>query len=259
MNTEPQPISPSPDDPELAHQLEALAAENQALKQKFLTDQLAEEVKEKVSVWAGDAFKITISLTALMGVVIIALAYGVIQHQARQTAALEAQKIAKEETQALVKQIILEDVRGEAVNEVRQQLTQEKSWIVKKIAENVKQELRQDPELLARMYDISRDATKNGKKLDKEGFFVVAGSATSKESLAFEKKIAEQANLKTLICSSASGGRFVLLLSQDSGKFLLPLNEANRVLQEAQKIDILKKNQMFTLPNSKIFFTCAKS
>ncbi|MFM8295782.1 MAG: hypothetical protein ACKN9E_14710, partial [Microcystaceae cyanobacterium] len=150
MNTEPQPISPSPDDPELAHQLEALAAENQALKQKFLTDQLAEEVKEKVSVWAGDAFKITISLTALMGVVIIALAYGVIQHQARQTAALEAQKIAKEETQALVKQIILEDVRGEAVNEVRQQLTQEKSWIVKKIAENVKQELRQDPELLAR-------------------------------------------------------------------------------------------------------------
>ncbi|MFM7575556.1 MAG: hypothetical protein ACKO5Q_01225, partial [Microcystaceae cyanobacterium] len=211
MNTEPQPISPSPDDPELAHQLEALAAENQALKQKFLTDQLAEEVKEKVSVWAGDAFKITISLTALMGVVIIALAYGVIQHQARQTAALKAQKIAKEETQALVKQIILEDVRGEAVNEVRQQLTQEKSWIVKKIAENVKQELRQDPELLARMYDISRDAAKNSKKLDKEGFFVIAGSATSKESLAFEQKLAEQAKLKTLICSAPSGGRFVLL------------------------------------------------
>ena len=259
MNTEPQKLSTSPDNLELASQLEALEAENQALKQKLLTDQLAEDVKEKVSVWAQDAFKITIALTALMGVAMVAVAYGVIQYQAKQTASLEAQKIAKEETQAVVKQIILEDVRGEAVNEVRQQLSQEKSWIVKTIAENVKQELRQDPELLARMYDISRDATKNSKKLDKEGFFVVAGSATTKESLGFEKKLAEQAKLKTLICSVSSGGGFVLLLSQDASKFLLPLNEANRVLQEAKKVEVLKKNQVFTLPNSKIFFTCAKS
>ena len=233
----------------------ALEAENQALKQRLLANELVEEVKEKVSTWFGDKLKITLSLIALFGFATVASVYGVIYDQAKQT----TEKVTVAEATKIAKQVSIQEVKEQAVNEVRKELAKEKNVIIDRITQTVRDDLAKDPVLLGRIAYIVEEMTKNGKKLEKGGFYVVVGSAQTQANLEYDKKLAEKQGFSALVCSSNTKDRYVLVISKQKDKFSLPASEATKVLQEAKsKIELFKQNQAFTLPQARAFFNCSQ-
>ncbi|MGL5033026.1 MAG: hypothetical protein ACRC6M_04395 [Microcystaceae cyanobacterium] len=243
----PPSIEPS----DIPSQILALEAENEALKQKIIINELTEEVKEKVSSWVGNVFAITLSLMVLFGFVTFAVLYSVVQSEAKKTAEAEAQRTA---------QVAVEAIKAQAINDIRKELTKEKTAVINRIAESARDEVTKDPLLLGRMYGIARDTAKNGQTLEKGGFFVVVGSAQTKAILAKDQKLAEKEGFKTLICPSKINDHYVLVLSQQKDKFSLPASQASKILQDAKsKIELFKQNQAFTLPEARAFFDCAQT
>lgn len=233
----------------------ALEAENQALKQKLLADELAEEVKEKVSIWFGEKLQITLSLMVLFGFVTVASVYSIIYQQAKQT----TEKVAETEATNIAKQVSVQEVKQQAIDEVRKELAKEKNVIIGRITQTVRDDLGKDPVLLGRMYGIARDTSKNGQKLEKGGFYIIVSSAQAQANLMSDKALAEKQGFSTLICSSNTKDRYVLVISKQKDKFSLPASEASKVLQEAKsKIELFKQNQAFTIPQARAFFTCSQ-
>jgi hypothetical protein len=109
------------------------------------------------------------------------------------------------------------------------------------------------------MYGIARDMTKNGQKLEKGGFYIVVGSAQTQANLEYDKKLAEKQGFSAVVCSSNTNDRYVLVISKQKDKFSLPASEATKVLQEAKsKVELFRRNQAFTLPQARAFFTCSQ-
>ena len=192
---------------------------------------------------------------ALFGFATVASVYSVIYEQAKQT----TEKVTVAEATKIAKQVSIQEVKEQAVDEVRKELAKEKTVMIDRITQTVREELTKDPVLVSRMYGIARDMTKNGQKLEKGGFYIVVGSAQTQANLEYDKKLAEKQGFSAVVCSSNTNDRYVLVVSKQKDKFSLPASEATKVLQEAKsKIELFRRNQAFTLPQARAFFTCSQ-